>query len=70
MVVATTCIVQLTVGVALDRHYDRSVRPYAAFAVLYPAIYWALMSTITFFFTPMGFFRKRPKITLWKTVRK
>ncbi|HWS16203.1 MAG TPA: glycosyltransferase family 2 protein [Candidatus Methylomirabilis sp.] len=70
MVIATTCIVQLTVGVVLDRHYDRSVRPYAAFAVLYPVIYWALMSTITFFFTPIGFFRRRPKITLWKTVRK
>lgn len=70
MVIATTCIVQLTVGVVLDRHYDRSIRPYAAFAVLYPVIYWALMSTITFFFTPIGFFGRRPKITLWKTVRK
>jgi len=70
MIIATTCIAQLTVGVVLDRHYDRSIRPYAAVAVLYPAIYWALMSTITFFFTPIGFFRRRPKITLWKTERK
>lgn len=69
MVIATTCIAQLTVGVVLDRNYDRSIRPYAAVAVLYPVIYWALMSTISFFFTPMGFFRRRPKITLWKTER-
>jgi biofilm PGA synthesis N-glycosyltransferase PgaC len=70
MIIATTCIVQLTVGVVLDRFYDRSIRPYAAFAVLYPALYWALMSTISFFFTPIGFFRRRPKVTLWKTERK
>lgn len=69
MVIATTCIVQLTVGVLLDRHYDRSIRPYAGVAVLYPMLYWALMSTITFFFTPIGFFGRRPKITLWKTER-
>jgi biofilm PGA synthesis N-glycosyltransferase PgaC len=69
MVIATTCIFQLTVGVLLDRYYDRSIRPYAAVAVLYPMLYWALMSTITFFFTPIGFFGRRPKITLWKTER-
>ena len=69
MVIATTCIVQLTVGVLLDRHYDRSIRAYAGVAVLYPMFYWALMSTITFFFTPIGFFGRRPKITLWKTER-
>jgi len=69
MIIATACIVQLTVGVVLDRFYDRSIRPYAAYAVLYPAIYWALMSTISFFFTPIGFFRRRPAITVWKTER-
>jgi len=70
MIIATTCIVQLTVGVVLDRHYDRSILPYAGFAVLYPMIYWALMSTIAVLFTPVGFFRRRPKVTLWKTERK
>ena len=69
MIIATTCIVQLTVGVVLDRHYDRSILPYAGVAVLYPMLYWALMSTIAFLFTPVGFFRRRPKITLWKTER-
>lgn len=70
MIIATTCIVQLTVGVVLDRHYDRSILPYAGFAVLYPMIYWALMSTIAVLFTPVGYFRRRPKVTLWKTERK
>ncbi len=69
MIIATTCIVQLAVGVVLDRHYDRSILPYAGVAVLYPMLYWALMSTIAFLFTPIGFFRRRPKITRWKTER-
>ncbi len=69
MVIATMCIAQLAAGVVLDRHYDRSIVPYAAFAVLYPLIYWALMSTIAFLYTPVGLIRKPPRITLWKTER-
>jgi biofilm PGA synthesis N-glycosyltransferase PgaC len=69
MMIATTCILQLTVGVLLDRHYDRSVVPYAAFTVLYPMLYWAITSVIAFLYTPVGLFRRRPKVTLWKTER-
>jgi len=69
MVIATTCIAQLSAGVVLDRRYDRSIVPYAAYTVLYPLIYWALMSTIAFLYTPMGLLRKPPRVTLWKTER-
>ena len=69
MVIATTCIVQLSTGVVLDRRYDRSIAPYAAFTVLYPLIYWALMSTIAVLYTPVGLIRRPPKVTLWKTER-
>jgi biofilm PGA synthesis N-glycosyltransferase PgaC len=69
MMIATTCILQLTVGVLLDRHYDRSVVPYAVFTVLYPMLYWALTSAIAFLYTPVGLLRRRPKVTLWKTER-
>jgi biofilm PGA synthesis N-glycosyltransferase PgaC len=69
MMIATTCIIQLTAGVLLDRHYDRSVVPYVAFTVLYPLLYWALTSTIAFLYTPVGLLRRRPKVTLWKTER-
>ncbi len=69
MMIATTCILQLTAGVLLDRHYDRSVVPYATFTVLYPLLYWAITSTIAFLYTPVGLLRRRPKVTLWKTER-
>jgi biofilm PGA synthesis N-glycosyltransferase PgaC len=69
MMIATTCILQLAAGVLLDRHYDRSVVPYAVFTVLYPLLYWAITSTIAFLYTPVGLLRRRPKVTLWKTER-
>jgi len=69
MLIATTCIVQLAAGILLDRNYDRSVVPYAAFTVFYPLLYWALTSTIAFLYTPVGLFRPRPEVTLWKTER-
>lgn len=69
MMIATTCIIQLSAGVVLDRRYDRSIVPYTAYTVLYPLIYWALMSTIAFLYTPVGLLRKPPRVTLWKTKR-
>ncbi len=69
MVIATMSITQLAAGVFLDRHYDRSIVPYSAYTALYPLIYWALMSTIACIYTPAGFFRKPPRVTLWKTER-
>ena len=69
MMIATVCILQLSVGVVLDRHYDRSILPYTAYTVLYPLLYWAITSTIAFLYTPVGLLRKRPPITLWKTER-
>jgi len=69
MTIATACIVQLTAGVILDRHYDRSVVAYSAYTVLYPLIYWALTSIIAFLYTPVGLLRRRPEVTRWKTER-
>jgi biofilm PGA synthesis N-glycosyltransferase PgaC len=69
MMIATVCITQLTAGVILDRHYDRSILGYAVYTVLYPLIYWAITSTIAFLYTPVGLLRRRPQITLWKTER-
>jgi len=69
MTIASICILQLSTGVFLDRHYDRTILPYAAFTVLYPLFYWAITSTITFLYTPVGMLRKRPPVTLWKTER-
>jgi biofilm PGA synthesis N-glycosyltransferase PgaC len=69
MLIAATCLLQLSAGILLDGRYDRSVVPFAVYTVLYPLVYWILTSTLAFLYTPVGLFRKRPAVTLWKTER-
>ena len=71
MVIGTTCLVQLFVGVFLDRQYDSRLPWYYSVAVLYPLIYWMLMAMVTFVSTPGGLFRSADngEPARWKPVR-
>lgn len=71
MLIGTTCLLQLGVGVLLDRRYDRGLGRYYLVAVFYPLIYWILMAVITVITTPRGWsiHREQDRITLWKPVR-
>jgi len=71
MLIGTMCLVQLFVGVLLDRRYDRSLPWYFSIAVLYPLIYWMLMALVTFVSTPGGLFRSthNGEPARWKPVR-
>ncbi len=71
MLIGTMCLVQLFVGVLLDRRYDRHLPWYYSIAVLYPLIYWMLMATVTFVSTPGGLLRTRNngEPARWKPVR-
>lgn len=71
MLIGTTCLVQLLVGVLLDRRYDRDVPHYYYVAVFYPIVYWMLMALVTTVATPMGM-ASRPRrgtVTRWRTPR-
>jgi biofilm PGA synthesis N-glycosyltransferase PgaC len=54
MLIATISLVQLWVGVWMDRRYDPSVTRYYAWAAWYPLIYWIQMAIITVISTPSG----------------
>jgi biofilm PGA synthesis N-glycosyltransferase PgaC len=70
MVVATLAIVQLGVGIALDRRYDRGLLRDAPVAVIYPLIYWMLMAFITVTSTPRGLIGDhRRGLAQWHTPR-
>ena len=71
MLIGTMCLLQLLVGVLLDKRYDRRLPWYYVVAVLYPLIYWMLMAVVTFVSTPVGFFRSTKAGTpeRWKPVR-
>ena len=69
MLTATACLTQLATGVLLDRRYDRDLARYFPFAVLYPLVYWMLMSVISAIYTVDGLLRKRPTVQVWKIQR-
>ena len=71
MLIGTTCLLQLLVGLLLDRRYDSEVPHYYYIAVFYPIVYWVLMAVVTFIATPMGLVsRIRPgSVTRWRTPR-
>jgi len=69
MLTATACLTQLATGVLLDRRYDRGLAKYFPFAVLYPLVYWMLMSVISAIYTIDGLVRKRPRVQVWHIER-
>ena len=69
MLTATACLAQLGTGVLLDRRYDRELARYFPFAVLYPLVYWMLMSVISAIYTIDGLLRRRPKVQVWNIER-
>jgi biofilm PGA synthesis N-glycosyltransferase PgaC len=70
MLIATACLVQLGVGVWLDRRYDRSVTRSLLIAPLYPLLYWALMAVVTVRSTiPALFARRTSAVARWHTPR-
>ena len=69
MLTATACLAQLGTGVLLDRRYDRELARYFPFAVLYPLVYWMLMSVISAIYTVDGLVRRRPKVQVWHIAR-
>jgi biofilm PGA synthesis N-glycosyltransferase PgaC len=70
MLIGTMCLIQLLVGVLLDRKYDRHLPLYYLLAIFYPLIYWILMALVTVVSTPTGL-RERGKRapTRWRPVR-
>jgi poly-beta-1,6-N-acetyl-D-glucosamine synthase len=70
MVIATVALVQLGVGVWLDRHYNRQIGRFYLWAAMYPLFYWMLMLVITVRATPRALFGRRDKApSHWHTER-
>ena len=69
MVIATVALIQLGVGVWLDRHYNRGIGRFYLWAAMYPLFYWMLMLCITVIATPGALLGRRGKTSHWKTER-
>ena len=66
MMIATAALVQLGVGLWLDRHYNAGVGRFFMWAAMYPLVYWGLMTIITVISTPGALFGSRGKVSRWK----
>src|SRR5215216_5166339 len=67
MVIATVALVQLAVGVWLDRHYNRRVGRFYLWAAMYPLFYWMVMLVVTVTATPAALLGRRRRTSHWKT---
>jgi biofilm PGA synthesis N-glycosyltransferase PgaC len=69
MVIATLALVQLAVGIWLDRHYNRGVARYYLWAAIYPMFYWGLLLIVTAVATPAALLGRRRATSHWHTAR-
>lgn len=69
MIIATAALLQLAVGVWLDRHYNRDVTQLYLWAAMYPLFYWMLMIVITVVATPRAFLGRPQQTSKWRTRR-
>ena len=69
MVIATVALIQLGVGLWLDRHYNRRVGRFYLWAAMYPLFYWMFMLVITVMATPSALLGRRQRTSHWKTER-
>jgi biofilm PGA synthesis N-glycosyltransferase PgaC len=69
MVIATVALVQLGVGLWLDRHYNPSVARFYLWAAMYPLFYWLLMLVITVTATPAALLGRGKRTSHWRTPR-
>jgi biofilm PGA synthesis N-glycosyltransferase PgaC len=69
MVIATVALVQLGVGIWLDRHYNRGVGRFYLWAAMYPLFYWMVMLVVTVTATPAALLRPAGRTSHWRTAR-
>lgn len=69
MSIATLCLLQLLIGVLIDRRYDPGVTRFLPYAVWYPIIYWAFLALTTVVALPHLFRKPARQAVRWSTAR-
>ncbi|MBN1960652.1 MAG: poly-beta-1,6 N-acetyl-D-glucosamine synthase [Deltaproteobacteria bacterium] len=65
IIIATVCLVQLTVGIGIDRRYDKHLSKLSIWLLWYPAIYWVINCFVTIAAFPKALFKNRQKSAVW-----
>jgi poly-beta-1,6-N-acetyl-D-glucosamine synthase len=69
MVIATVALVQLGVGLWLDRHYNPGIGRFYLWAAMYPLFYWVVMLIVTVTATPSALVGRQRPTSHWRTER-
>lgn len=69
MAIATLCLLQLLIGVLIDRRYDPGIVRFLPYAVWYPIIYWAFLALTTVVALPSLVRRPSKQAVRWTTAR-
>jgi biofilm PGA synthesis N-glycosyltransferase PgaC len=69
MVIATVALVQLGVGLWLERRYNPSIGRFYLWAAMYPLFYWLVMLVVTVTATPAALLGRRHATSHWRTQR-
>lgn len=67
VLMAGACLLQLGVGLALDRRYDRDLWRVAVWLLWYPALYWLLNCAVTVIAVPKALFKERNASAVWQS---
>lgn len=69
MSIASLCLLQLLIGVLIDRRYDPGIVRFLPYAVWYPIIYWAFLAMTTVVALPHLLRRPDRQSVRWSTAR-
>jgi poly-beta-1,6-N-acetyl-D-glucosamine synthase len=65
VVIGTTCLIQIGLSLALDRHYDHRLGRIYFWMIWYPLLFWVLNALATVVAVPKVLFRKRSTRAIW-----
>jgi biofilm PGA synthesis N-glycosyltransferase PgaC len=67
VIIASACLVQFAVGIALDRRYDRDLGRVLVWLLWYPAIYWLVNCLVTVAAVPKAVLKERTASAVWQS---
>lgn len=67
VLMAGACLLQLGIGLALDRRYDRDLWRVAVWLLWYPALYWLLNCAVTVIAVPKALLKERNASAVWRS---
>ena len=68
VILGVTCLLQFTVGLYLDSHYEKGIFRSMFWAIWYPAMYWMLSGIATIVAIPQAlYYRDKVLYATWKS---